>query len=112
MREPKFSVGERVILVSKSRPDLNGQTYNILRVLPHNTPYICPFSGLGGIINISSHGYGYILDDPSLMDDLDSPGEPMGVVWDETALRKIPPTSEDSFRQMMEKLKQGETELA
>lgn len=112
MREPKFSVGERVILVSKNRPDLNGQTFDVLMVIAHMSTFSCPFSGEFAILDTPTPGHGYILDDSSMLDDTGYPGKPMAIVWYETSLRKIPPTSEDSFQQMMEKLKQGETEPA
>lgn len=110
MREPKFSVGERVILVSKNQPHLNGQTYNVLMIVEPSKHFVCPFTGKLRYLT-GWDGYCYILDDASLQGNNNSAGVIVRVAWVEGALRKIPPTSGDSFQQMMEKLRQGETEL-
>lgn len=111
MREPKFSAGERVILVSKNMPHLNGQTYNVLMVVRCGEPYICPLTKKRCYVGEAGDGNAYILDDEFLLGEPDGYGSLSAIPWAEKSLRKIPPTSEDSFRQMMEKLKQGETEL-
>lgn len=111
MSEPKFSVGERVILVSKNQPHLNGQTYDVLMIVEPGKHFVCPFTGTLRYLT-GWDGYCYLLDDASLQCNNNSLGVYVPAAWVEEALRKIPPTSEDSFQEMIEKLKQGETELA
>lgn len=99
MRTSKFSVGERVILSSKEYSQWNNQIFEVLLVLDDNASWTCPWSGIN--CHSDCPGYGYILDCEDMQDDPTFVGQVCAIAWAETALRKIPPTSEYSFEDMM-----------
>ena len=88
-----FKVGEEVILESKSLPECNGE-YTVLEVFPkghvlkeaEGTVYYCP-----------DIGYAIGALPPAKFFD----------AWDQSSLRKKHPPSEESFSEMMGKLKDG-----
>lgn len=95
---PLFSVGEEVILQSKSSPEFNG-IYVIHKILRDRQYMIDRHTGR----NIQcefNHGYfGYILDQPILSDIGND------IIWAEAALRKRYPPSSQSFSELMNTLK-------
>jgi hypothetical protein len=93
---PKFSVGEVVILQSVNRPDLNGE-YSVLIVVNEKMAYECPITGKK-IIN-GGDCVGYVLDDGAL-DETDTCCQ-----WKESALRKKHQPGEQSFTDLMASLK-------
>ena len=96
MSEPKYSVGEVVILQSVSRPEMNGQ-YAVTQVVRAGGTYTSQY--LGGVhIALDKHNTAsYELD-----------GCDNVALWAERALRKKHQGSDDSFEEMVSKLKTGE----
>lgn len=88
-----FSMGEEVLLQSKSCPELNGECI-ILEVRESKSTY---GMHLGKIVDLGTP-YGYKTTIPC-------PTE----YWSEVALRKKHKPSEDSYQKLMDKLKIGET---
>lgn len=100
MRKPYFHVGEEVILQSVSRPDLNGE-YTVRQVLDDRETYICRATGEN--IRPYPEGFHYTLEEvvPLTHDGFEN-------CWRESALRRKHKPSDDSFEQMMNKLKEKE----
>lgn len=100
MRKSYFHVGEEVILQSVDRPDLNGE-YTVRQVLVGRETYICRATGKK--VRTYPEGFYYILEEviPLTHDGFE-------INWDESALRKKHKPSDDSFEQMMNKLKEKE----
>ncbi|UVN13478.1 hypothetical protein FBPa8_0014 [Pseudomonas phage vB_PaeP_FBPa8] len=99
MRKPYFHVGEEVILQSVDRPDLNGE-YTVRQVVVGRETYIC--RDTGSKIRTYPEGVYYILEEVILLTD------GFETSWCESALRKKHKPSDDSFEQMMDKLREKE----
>lgn len=96
---PKFSVGEVVILQSRTRPECNGE-YTVVIVAHPGGRYIDP--NHGGTMKNSSAGIGYVLDDPNLISAISE-----GIAsaqWAESALRKKHQPGELSYTDLLESL--------
>ena len=91
---PKFSVGEVVILQSADNPKCNGET-TVLQVLNDGDRYICHVTGRR-VRNEA--GLAYVLD----VDILDATETCMQ--WDECAIRKKHQPGEHSFNDLMASL--------
>lgn len=103
MTSPKFSVGETVVLQSKSMPWYNG-VYTINDVLDPNKEVVCRLSGrkIGGCLLRSSYRLCTPLSHYNFSD--------YETIWMESAIRKyFPPEdlSKDSFQEILDKLKGG-----
>lgn len=79
MTQPKFAVGEVVILQSISQPQLNGE-YTVLSATQEGDLARCPLSGQ--VILNGGPGLSYILDDGY------SDASGICALWNEAALRK------------------------
>lgn len=92
----KFQVGETVILQSDRRPDLNGE-YTITEVMHEKQYWVCAFTGQTRYS--LDRGFNYRLDVPHMA--------PSGseILNRESSLRKKYEGSDDSFEEMMSKLK-------
>ncbi len=88
---PKFSVGEVVILQSVDNPQCNGET-TVLKVLNDGDRYICHVTNMR-VRN--GAGLAYVLD----VDILDATGTCMQ--WNECAIRKKHHPGEHSFTNLM-----------
>ena len=97
MSEPKYSVGEVVILQSTMMPELNGE-YEVECCFAKQDWYICALTGDKQRVT----GLGYRLH--GLTPDVGG----WEALFKETALRKKHQGSDDSFEEMMSKLKIGE----
>lgn len=91
MSQPKFKIGEEVILQSNNYPELNG----LCTVLS-----VSPFDGLtrgrnGTYVKGEAFSYLTTIECPS------------GLQWNQIALRKKPKLSDDDFSSLMDKLKTG-----
>jgi len=96
MRNPYFSVGEEVILVSNSAPHLNGE-HVVEWIMPpgvHENPYDKPHSVSG-----TTFGYKLVGVDPE-----DTPST--SGIFDQPALRKKHKPSPESFTEMMGNIKE------
>jgi hypothetical protein len=93
---PKFSVGEVVILQSETMPECNGE-YSVLIVVTGKMSYECPVTG--EIIISVADGIGYVLDGGHT-DDTGTCCQ-----WGEWALRKKHQPGEHSFTDLMASLK-------
>jgi len=81
---PKFIVGERVILQSISHPELNGE-HTVEKVLSPNKHYKCSITGKIYLDKSEDNSFGYVLD-LGLVDEFS--GTEMS--WEEYALKKKP----------------------
>lgn len=100
MSQPKFSVGEEVILQSKDCSKYNGD-YIISGIIYDGVLYNCRITGLP--YKSSGFNWGYILSVAR-----QDPEDPFGreIVWGETALRKKHKPSEfKDFTSLMDSLK-------
>ena len=93
MNRALFECGEKVMLVSKMRPDLNGPC-TVLKVFYPGDPV-----GMIGDVQLVAHNgrCTYRLS-------IEAPIERSGGLWCESALRKLPKPSSDSFTLMMSNL--------
>lgn len=98
---PKFSVGEVVILQSVDNPQCNGET-TVLQVLNDGDRYICHVTGRR-VRNEA--GLAYVLD----VDILDATETCMQ--WDECAIRKKHHPGEHSFTDLMAILNAPQTTM-
>lgn len=87
MTEPKFSVGEVVILQSKSSPEFNGEYY-IACVVFKGQSLICRITGFKYISNC----FGYLLNK-----SFDAEDSCLEALWCESALRKKHQPGEMTF---------------
>jgi len=94
---PKYSVGERVILQSVSHPEYNGE-YTVSKIIGDGQVYNCRLSGRG----LVSVDFGYFLDTP-LKDKLED--FCVEVKWGESALRKRHEPSQMSFQSLIQSIK-------
>ena len=83
--KPLFEVGEEVLLVSKSCPELNGE-YTISAVAHHGK---CVQYGTGGISRETTYNFF---------------GEDKSICYAESALRKKHKPSEYDFNQLIEEI--------
>jgi hypothetical protein len=97
LQRPLFSVGERVKLVSKSRPDCRGEFY-VTDVLADDEPYIDRLNNKEYITGATTFCYRLDQSFKALEDD----GE---CIWAEHSLRKIYDSGEYSFDELMNVLK-------
>lgn len=98
MSQPLFSVGEEVVLQSKSHPKHNGE-YIVHAIVTDNDVYPCRFSSIN--LYFQDGGYGYVLDEV-LTEYLE--GYETEVVWAECALRKKHKPSEFRFNELIKEL--------
>lgn len=103
---PKFSVGEVVILQSVNCPQFNGEQ-TVLIVSADKDDYKDPHYGYI-ISGKTGSGFAYIMDDPRLS-KIYSEGYKRSILFAESALRKKHEPGNESFREMMDKLKVGAT---
>lgn len=102
MSVPKFSVGEVVILQSKSRPELNGEDVVKQLVLPGDK-FLCRLSNEK--VRYKGYTLGYILES-TILEGKNTTGEfVVEIVWSESALRKKHQPGEMSFNELMNSLK-------
>lgn len=100
MNQPKFSVGEVVILQSKSRPKMNGE-YTVCCILRKGDSGIDIHTGVS--FQNSHDDLGYILDDRSMVEDVGG-GCLLSISWHESALRKKHQPGTESFSEIMQRL--------
>lgn len=101
MSEPKFKVGEEIILQSKNQPESNGE-YTVIDVITDGKVFECRITG-NKMRRTGRYGVGYMLDGAI------AKGESgMETSWAESALRKKYPPSEYSYTELMDKLKEKE----
>ena len=93
-----FSVGEEVVLCSKSYPEYNGE-YIVYKVLVAGDRFICRISGLSFR---NRDGVGYLLDIPLRDLEYDLPVE---TLWDQTALKKKHKSAGQSFSEIINSTK-------
>ncbi|MNQ14484.1 hypothetical protein D3C85_274360 [compost metagenome] len=103
MSRPLFEVGEVVLLRSKRMPHMDGE-YSVIAILYDDDVYLCHLTG-----NIS-HGrtggsHSYVLDDGEVVFENE---KWICCFWTESALRKKHQPGEQSFRDLMQSLKQGQ----
>lgn len=97
----KFSVGEVVILQSRSRPECNGE-YSVSAIVYGVSAYIDPHTGtLARCIN-RRNDIAYVLSDPNLLAS-DGDGK-QSATWLESALRKKHQPGELSYSELLETL--------
>jgi len=101
MSDPLFKVGERVGLVSVTKPHLNGE-YVVESIVDGCEPYVCRVTdktkrGKDWV------GYGYLLSGCITMSPCSV--ENCEVPWDESALRKLNKPSKYSFEQLLSEIK-------
>lgn len=92
---PKYSVGESVILQSKSMPEYNGE-YTVYKILEQHQKFTCRLTG--EILSTYDEGLGYLLCTP-LKDKVEGFGETQ---WMESALRKRHEPSQMSFQSLIQ----------
>lgn len=102
MTQPKFKVGEDVILQSTSSPELNGE-YKVYMHIIKGDIFKCRLTGLT-ITDASGEGVGYLLDEPFENTDHKYKIE---AVWHERTLKKKHPPADESFDQMIRRLNNG-----
>lgn len=95
----KFSVGEVVILQSKSMPQYNGE-YIIDKIILPKEPHVCRISGI--ILEDCDEMVGYIFSE-ALLDLIEKDGGE--TIWSESALRKRQEPGELSYTQLMQSLR-------
>lgn len=100
MANPKFKVGETVILQSSTHPHFNG-VYVVEELIPPDGKINCRITG---DIHINdSGGCVYLLNKSFVIEK----GKSEGIV-EEHELKKYYPPADDSFDGMMDKFKKGE----
>ena len=99
MSNPYFKIGEEVILQSKDLPHLNGEYVVEEVLLDGDVVYSSPNN------TVTNRGITYTLFKDIRVKVL-SDGE-CRRGWAQSALRKKHPPSDDSFEEMMSKLKEG-----
>lgn len=100
---PLFSVGEVVILQSKSRPEFNGE-YTVRAVVRYGEKYTCRVSGdVIPFAPINGSPLGYVLEEVIVTVNI-FPGE-IENTWAEGALRKRHTKGNMSFKELMSDLK-------
>lgn len=87
MEEAKYRIGEKVALKSILRPDLNTPKTTV-------TKSVYSKDGTCGLLNLAYTGWIYEVSSNNKS-------------WCESALRKLPKKSDDSFNRMMSRLKDG-----
>lgn len=98
---PKYSVGESVILQSISRPEYNGE-YTVEKVLKNGDSYVCRETGLL-ITRTNKPGFGYILNE-LVVTNINSLGMIVETGWKESALRKRHEPSQMSFQSLIQSI--------
>lgn len=93
---PKYSVGENIVLQSRSHPEYNGE-YTVFKIVRDGQIYT---SRLGGQSMISVD-FGYLLDTPLKDKQADFYVE---VKWAESALRKKHEPSQMSFQSLIQSI--------
>lgn len=94
----KFSIGELVILQSKSMPQYNGE-YTVESIIKKDEHHTCRLTQRN---LVQSDDFGYILSTP-LVDLISNNGSE--TFWCESALRKRQESSEFSYTQLMQSLR-------
>lgn len=108
MVAPYFSVGEEVILVSKTFPQYNGE-YTIRKILcDDDRSFKCRISG--HTITPRGEGTGYVLEE--ILEQVYE-GVVIETSWAESSLRKKhkPAEGNESFKEMMSNLNKIKTEV-
>lgn len=94
----KFSVGELIVLQSKSMPQYNGE-YTVEGIIKKDERHICRLTKR---ILVQSDDFGYVLSTP-LFDLINNDG--YETFWAESALRKRQEPGELSYAQLMQSLR-------
>lgn len=102
MKQPLFSVGEKVILQSNTYPHLNGICH-VDKLLFPNDVTKCNITDI--VYRWDSPIYCYVLHEIT-----DTGGDGFEIHFKESALHKFQDPSGDSFKEMMYKLKNVKTE--
>lgn len=97
---PKYSVGEVVILQSQALPDYNGE-YTVYKIITAGEVSVCRITGRRYSYTIKLGDYGYLLDSPKINKFC-----PEGVeaVWAEISLRKKHEPSQMSFQSLIQSI--------
>lgn len=99
MREPYFKVGEEIILQSKEKPNLNGE-YVIKKVTRGGDSYKCRLTGKMVFCPWGIEEFGYLLEEVMTADrDFEN-------CWHPSALRKKYKPAEESFKELLNNIKQ------
>lgn len=99
---PKYSVGEVVILQSISHPEHNGSDYTVQKVLKNGDTYVCRETGCL-ITRTNRSGFGYILNE-LVVTNTNSLGMIIETGWKESALRKKHEPSQMSFQSLIQNI--------
>lgn len=100
---PKYSVGEVVILQSIDLPQYNGE-YTILKIIEKDALFTCRIST--EVFQAVGDGYSYIFEE--VLTEALSYNFHKEINWCESALRKKHEGSNYSFSELMSTLKIGE----
>jgi hypothetical protein len=97
---PKYSVGEVVILQSQALPDYNGE-YTVYKILEKGEVAVCRITGRRHSHTAKFGNYGYLLDSPKV-----NKFSPEGVeaIWAEISLRKKHEPSQVSFQSLIQSI--------
>lgn len=95
---PKYSVGERVILQSKSHPEYNGE-YTIIKILKDLEVSTCRITQTAHACEGGPGDIAYLLDEPHL-----SKSSGREIFWAEVALRKKHEPSQMSFQSLIQSI--------
>jgi hypothetical protein len=99
MADALFKVGEKVGLVSITKPHLNGE-YIVEGIVEGDNPFTCRITNRT-LRGKGWTGYGYMLVDCQYLDDKEGCELP----WDEPALRKLHKPSKYSFDDLLSEIK-------
>ncbi len=103
MNQPKFSVGEEIILVSKNWGQFNGE-YTILKIIPPKTSYI---GHNGALCRNGSSNIAYLINHVFTNEG------GREICWNESSLRKKHKSSEfKDFTSLMNNLKLPQKSVA
>lgn len=102
MNKPLFEIGEKVILVSKDRPDLNGEDV-VVEIVYKNTKSHCRLSGLDALYSYIIDEFGYKLE-RAVVETTTMEGNSCESIWRQSALRKKHQPSEMNFNELMSSL--------
>lgn len=99
MKHPLFSVGEKVLLQSKSRPDCNGE-YIVEAIVGPGTQYFDRRVNHTVLLEYENDKIGYLLNK-----SFDSWIDKFEIKWSESALRKKHKPSQFTFDQLISEIK-------
>ena len=98
---PKYSVGESVILQSISHPEYNGE-YTVEKVIKNGDTFVCRSTG-ALITRMNNPGFGYILNEV-VITGKNVFGFVVEAAWRESALRKCHEPSQMSFQSLIQSI--------